>query len=113
MLRPLTYGEPRRFDTMPSQPISTVETGTRREPSLGRYPANRLLAFIVRLEWTKQSQMIIVECVPSGLCQPEQVDVFARNVGGCEVFHDSVHLPAQSFYFALGLSEAAVPKAFF
>ena len=57
--------------------------------------------------------MVIVECVPSWLGHPEQVNVFPRNVGGCEVLHDGVSLPAQSAYFALGLSEAAVPKAFF
>jgi hypothetical protein len=57
--------------------------------------------------------MVIVEDVPSGLRDPEQVDVFSRNVSGCELLHDGVYLPAQSVYFALRLSEAAGPKAFF
>jgi hypothetical protein len=34
-------------------------------------------------------------------------------VSGCKVLHDSVYLPARSVYFALGLPEGAVPKAFF
>jgi hypothetical protein len=41
------------------------------------------------------------------------VEVFARNVSGCELLHDGVHLPAQSVYFAFGLSGVAVPNAFF
>src|SRR5262245_66374481 len=91
---------------------STVETGKRRrEPSLGRRPTDRLLAFLVRLERTEQGHMIIVEGVPSGLRDPEQVDVFSRNVSSSERLHDA--LPAQSIYFALGLSDAVVPKAFF
>lgn len=93
---------------------SSGETGTRRrEHSLRRYPTNRLLAFLVRLEWTEQGQVVIVEDVPSGLRDPEQVDVFSRNVSGCELLHDGVYLPAQCVYFALGLSEAPGPKAFF
>jgi hypothetical protein len=93
--------------------LAWLEGDASRAAALGRHPPDRLLAFFVRIEWTKQSQMIVVECVPSGLCDPEQVDVFSGNVGGCEMLHDGVSPPARSIYFGVGLSEAAVPKAFF
>ena len=46
---------------------------------------DRLNAFFVRVERPKHSVVVVVECVPSRLADPEQACVFGRDVCGCKV----------------------------